>query len=76
MLPVTYESHCRSCHPLKFDPRSPNGEMRHGLTRASFWENFDSFMPRRPRTLIPNCYAGSCLLVQSPDGKRIRSSQG
>jgi hypothetical protein len=32
MLPVSYESHCRSCHPLKFDPRFPNGEMRHGLT--------------------------------------------
>jgi class III cytochrome C family protein len=32
MLPVTYGSHCRSCHPLKFDPRFPNGEMRHGST--------------------------------------------
>jgi hypothetical protein len=32
MLPVIYESHCRSCHPLKFDPRFPNGEMRHGFT--------------------------------------------
>jgi hypothetical protein len=32
MLPVNYEFHCRSCHPLKFDPRFPNGEMRHGLT--------------------------------------------
>jgi hypothetical protein len=32
MLPVTYENHCRACHPLQFDPRIPDGPIRHGLS--------------------------------------------
>jgi hypothetical protein len=43
MLPVIYESHCRSCHPLKFDPRFPTGEMRHGLTPRELLEELRQF---------------------------------
>jgi hypothetical protein len=32
MLPVTYENHCRACHPLQFDPRIPDRSIRHGLS--------------------------------------------
>jgi hypothetical protein len=30
MLPITYENHCRACHPLNFEPRSQSSEVRHG----------------------------------------------
>ena len=29
-LPVTMETHCRSCHDLKFDPTDPTRELPHG----------------------------------------------
>jgi hypothetical protein len=31
MLPVTYENHCRACHPLKFEPRESGRQVGHGL---------------------------------------------
>ena len=31
MLPVTYENQCRACHPLTFDPKSPEVSIPHGL---------------------------------------------
>jgi predicted CXXCH cytochrome family protein len=34
MLPVTYENHCRACHPLEFDSKSPGKDLRHGLALA------------------------------------------
>jgi hypothetical protein len=43
MLPITYESHCRSCHPLKFDPRFLAGEMRHGLAPRDLIAEFRQF---------------------------------
>jgi hypothetical protein len=33
MLPITYESQCRACHPLNFDPALPNVFVPHGLQR-------------------------------------------
>jgi hypothetical protein len=30
MLPVTYENHCRACHPLHVDANLPDFEVRHG----------------------------------------------
>jgi hypothetical protein len=32
MLPVTYENHCRACHSLEFDSKSPGREVKHGLS--------------------------------------------
>jgi Doubled CXXCH motif (Paired_CXXCH_1) len=32
MLPITYENHCRACHPLNFEPQSRSYEVRHGRT--------------------------------------------
>jgi hypothetical protein len=32
MLPVTYENHCRACHPLQFDERLPDRQIQHGLS--------------------------------------------
>jgi Cytochrome c7 and related cytochrome c len=32
MLPVTYENHCRACHPLNFDPKAPDALLTHGLS--------------------------------------------
>ncbi len=32
MLPVTYENHCRACHPLEFDSKSPGTALPHGLS--------------------------------------------
>ncbi len=34
MLPVTYENHCRACHPLTFDSKLPRQQMRHGLSTS------------------------------------------
>jgi hypothetical protein len=31
MKPMTYEQHCRACHPLHFEPNDPEREIRHGL---------------------------------------------
>jgi hypothetical protein len=31
MRPVTYENHCRACHPLAFDPKDPDRMIPHGL---------------------------------------------
>jgi predicted CXXCH cytochrome family protein len=31
MLPVTYEHDCRACHPLPFEPKDPERQVRHGL---------------------------------------------
>ncbi|HLJ96454.1 MAG TPA: hypothetical protein VKU02_24995 [Gemmataceae bacterium] len=31
MLPIRYENHCRACHPLTFDPKSPDLTIPHGL---------------------------------------------
>ena len=32
ILPVTYENHCRACHPLSFDPKAPDAVLPHGLS--------------------------------------------
>lgn len=32
MQPVSYEQHCRRCHPLPFDPSTPDRTVRHGLS--------------------------------------------
>jgi hypothetical protein len=34
MLPVTYENHCRACHPLTFDPGAPALAVEHSLQPA------------------------------------------
>jgi predicted CXXCH cytochrome family protein len=34
MKPISYESHCRSCHPLTYDPREPSLAVRHGQQPA------------------------------------------
>lgn len=31
MLPITYENDCRACHPLRFEPKDPKRQVRHGL---------------------------------------------
>ncbi len=31
MLPITYENHCRACHPLKFEPGESGRQIGHGL---------------------------------------------
>jgi hypothetical protein len=31
MLPVSYANNCRDCHPLPFDPKLPEREVRHGV---------------------------------------------
>lgn len=31
MLPVVYDLHCAACHPLAFDPKVPDKQVRHGL---------------------------------------------
>jgi len=31
MLPIAYEKHCALCHPLQFDPKDPDRQVRHGL---------------------------------------------
>jgi predicted CXXCH cytochrome family protein len=33
MLPIVYENHCAACHPLHFDAKLPEAQVRHG-TRA------------------------------------------
>jgi hypothetical protein len=35
MLPVTYENHCRACHPLHFDKNVPGRQVPHGLQPAA-----------------------------------------
>jgi predicted CXXCH cytochrome family protein len=32
MLPVSYEQHCRACHPLTIDPQQPAELLPHGLS--------------------------------------------
>jgi hypothetical protein len=32
MLAVTYENHCRACHPLQFDQNLPDRQVRHGVS--------------------------------------------
>ena len=32
MLPVVYENHCASCHPLAFDAKLPAAQARHGIS--------------------------------------------
>jgi hypothetical protein len=34
MLPVTYEQHCKACHPLTFDPALPGVQVPHPLQPA------------------------------------------
>jgi hypothetical protein len=34
MLPVTYQNHCRACHPLTFDPAAPALAVEHHLQPA------------------------------------------
>jgi hypothetical protein len=34
MLPVTYEPHCKACHPLTFDPKLPDVQVPHLLQPA------------------------------------------
>jgi hypothetical protein len=31
MLPVSFENHCRACHPLQFDQKLPGWQVRHGV---------------------------------------------
>jgi predicted CXXCH cytochrome family protein len=31
MQPITYENDCRACHPLPFDPKDSQRQLRHGL---------------------------------------------
>jgi hypothetical protein len=35
MLPVSYASNCRDCHPLTFDPKLPESEVRHRVQPPS-----------------------------------------
>ena len=32
MLPIVYENHCAGCHPLQYDAKLPERQMRHGLS--------------------------------------------
>jgi hypothetical protein len=34
MLPVSYENDCRACHPLQFDPKVADLQVRHGVAPA------------------------------------------
>ncbi len=43
MLPVSYESSCRACHPLAFDRNAPTVEARHGQEPAALVEEINRF---------------------------------
>jgi hypothetical protein len=43
MLPVTYENHCRACHPLEFDSKSPGRQVRHGLSPGEILDELRQF---------------------------------
>jgi len=43
MQPVTYESHCRACHPLPFDPNIPGRQVRHGLSPRTVIDDLQTF---------------------------------
>ena len=49
MLPITYENQCKACHPLTFDPRSPELVAPHGK------------QPGEIRKFLWNTYAGTYL---------------
>ena len=43
MLPVTYENHCRACHPLEFEPKSPGRQVAHGLSPGRILDELRQF---------------------------------
>jgi predicted CXXCH cytochrome family protein len=43
MLGVTYQSHCRACHPLEFDAKSPGRQVRHGLAPREILDELRQF---------------------------------
>jgi hypothetical protein len=43
MLPVTYESHCRACHPLHFDKNLPGQSVRHGVSPRELVQDLERF---------------------------------
>ena len=57
MQPVTYEQHCKACHPLTFDPAVPNVEVPHLL------------QPAEVRRFLWGVYAGEEVKKRAPDKK-------
>ena len=61
MMPVTYEAHCRACHPLAFDRGQPDKQVRHGLTPGEILDELRQYYaataveadPDRLRRYIP-----------------------
>jgi len=43
LLPVTYENHCRACHPLEFDAKSSGKKVRHGLSPREVLDDLRQF---------------------------------
>ena len=55
-LPITYENQCRACHPLNFDPASPELVMTHriqpGEVHKTLWEIYAAqFLTQNPALL-------------------------
>jgi hypothetical protein len=56
MLPVTYQAHCRACHPLSFDPSNDALVMEHPLqpaeVDASLWRTYiQEYLKQNPAVL-------------------------
>ena len=43
MLPVTYEHDCRACHQLRFEPKDPKRQVRHGLQPRELLDELREF---------------------------------
>jgi hypothetical protein len=43
MLPITYETDCRACHSLRFDPQDPKRQVRHGVQPREIIEELREF---------------------------------
>ena len=43
MLPISYENHCRACHPLHFEKNVPGRQVRHGLEPRALVDELRQF---------------------------------
>ena len=58
MLPVTYENHCRACHSLEFDSKSPGREVKHGLSPTMVLDELRQFYQAQAATDDPELLRG------------------
>ncbi len=75
MLPVTYENHCRGCHPLAFDPKNPGKQLRHGLSTSEVLDELRQYYAAQAVEADPDRLRRFVPPVQSPASPPLPSSR-